>query len=240
MENAGIDITFDLRNDANGKDPDSASKTLRLYHKLLWSKKLPNGKDFILSDSVENVYLYHKSELGEYFLSSDAFIHTYWHWKRTKDLIEKIPIDELEYFEYLSYTIGGIIIFPYNRVNNLPTMNQERGCNMKINDRIDLTLECIKLYYNGEDSPLYKTIKRYDNFFKLFDNFKGYCEHFLLQDLVSNDYLKINFFLPFNGFVHNPLPINVDEYNLYKKNSIEFLHKRNSRINEYNLIKIND
>jgi hypothetical protein len=233
MEKIKMDITFDLRSDANGKDPDSSSKTLRLYHKTLWSKKLPNGKDFILTDTVDNVYLYHKSELGEYFLSSDAFIHTYWHWKRTQDLIKNIPNDELEYFEYLSYTIGGIIIFPYNRVDNLPTMNQERGCNIKINDRMDLTLQCIKLYYNDEDSPLFKTIKRYDNYFKLFDNFEGYCKYFLLQDLVSKDFLNINFFLPFNGFIHNPLPNNVDEYNKYKKNSIEFLHKRNNRIKEY-------
>ena len=226
IEKEQINIAYDMRIDSEGKDPDSASKTLRLYHKLLWSKKLPNEKDFILSDTIENVYLYHKSESGEFFLSSDAFIHTYWHWKRTKELIKKIPIDELEYFEYLSYTIGGIIIFPFNRVNNLPTMNQERGCNFKINDRMDLTLECIKLYYNNEDSPLYKTIKRYDNFFKLFYNFKGYCEYFLLQDLVLNDFLNIKFFLPFNGFINNPLPNNIDEYNIYKKNSIEYLHKR--------------
>lgn len=31
----GIDITFDFRSDAGGKDPDAYSPTLRRYHQLL-------------------------------------------------------------------------------------------------------------------------------------------------------------------------------------------------------------
>jgi hypothetical protein len=38
-----IDIAFDFRSDAGGKDPDVYSPTLRAYHKLLWSKSLPSG-----------------------------------------------------------------------------------------------------------------------------------------------------------------------------------------------------
>jgi hypothetical protein len=236
MEIERIDITYDLRTDSNGKDPDSHSKTLKMYHKLLWSKKLSNGKHFLLSDSVEGVYLYHKSDLGEYFLSSDAFIHTYFTWQRTQDLIKQIPEKELEYFNYISYTIGGIILFPANKLNGLNTMNQERGTNKYINDRMDLTLECIRRYYGNEDSPLFQTIKRYNDFFGLFDNFKGYCEYFLLQDLVSENFSRINFFLPFNDFIYNVLPKDVDEYNEYKRNSIDFLNKRNNRIKEYSKI----
>jgi hypothetical protein len=228
-----IDITYDMRTDSNGKDPDSHSKTLKMYHKLLWSKKLPNGKDFLLYDNIEGKYLYHKSDLGEYSLTSDAFIHTYSTWQRTKDLIKLIEKSEIEYFNYISYTIGGIILFPGNPINGLSTLNQERGTNKYINDRMDLTLECIKRYYDNEDSPLFQTIKRYSDFFKLFDDFKDYCDYFLLQDLVTENYKKINFFLPFNDFIYNVLPKNVDEYNDYKKNSIDFLNKRNNRISEY-------
>jgi hypothetical protein len=231
-----IDITYDVRTDSNGKDPDSYSKTLKSYHKYLWSKKLPNGKDFLLSDSIEGIYLYHKSDLGEYFLSSDAFIHTYGSWQRTQNLIKQIQKSDLEYFNYISYTIGGTIIFPSNQINGLSTMNQERGTNKYINDRMDLTLECIRRYYNNEDSPLFQTIKRYNNFFELFDNFKGYCDYFLLQDLTSENYSIINFFLPFNGFTYNILPKDIDEYNKYKSNSIDFLNKRNNRIKEYSKI----
>jgi hypothetical protein len=68
----------------------------------------------------------------------------------------------------------------------------------------------------------------------LFDNFRGYCEYFLLQDLVTENYSKINFFLPFNDFIYNVLPKNVDEYNEYKMNSIELINKRSNIIKEYN------
>ncbi len=63
-----IDITFDFRLDTpEGKDPDAHSPTLRRYHKLLWSKPLPNGVVFTLDDTTPRVYLHHRSEKGEYF-----------------------------------------------------------------------------------------------------------------------------------------------------------------------------
>ena len=229
-----IDVTYDVRKDSSGKDPDSHSKILKMYHKYLWSKKLPNGKDFFLVDSVDGWYLDHNSDLGKYYLTSDAFIHTYSTWKRNQDLIKQIPEKEIEYFNYISYTIGGCILFPGNRINGLSTLNQERGTNKYINDRMDLTLECIRRYYDNENSPLFETIKRYDDFFELFSNFKGYCEYFLLQDLTIENYSKIKYFLPFSGFEYNILPKNTDEYFEYKKNSIEFLNKRNEKIVEYN------
>jgi hypothetical protein len=45
-----IDITFDLRTDAIGKnpDPDASSPTLLRYHHLLWTKPLPSGRHFEL------------------------------------------------------------------------------------------------------------------------------------------------------------------------------------------------
>jgi hypothetical protein len=43
-----IDITFDFRTDATGKnpDPDASSPTLLRYHRLLWSKPLPSSRHF--------------------------------------------------------------------------------------------------------------------------------------------------------------------------------------------------
>ena len=53
-----IDITFNVYTDANGGDPDSTSPTLRYYHKMLWSKKLPNGEKLELTDKkVERIYI---------------------------------------------------------------------------------------------------------------------------------------------------------------------------------------
>lgn len=59
-----LDIAFNVYTDANGGDPDSTSPTLRSYHKLLWSKPLPNGRTFELDNKKSGTYLYHKSELG--------------------------------------------------------------------------------------------------------------------------------------------------------------------------------
>jgi len=43
-----IDTDFNFYSDSNGGDPDNASPTLRRYHKILWSKRLPNGEIFEL------------------------------------------------------------------------------------------------------------------------------------------------------------------------------------------------
>jgi len=72
MEQMIIDTNFNFYSDARGGDPDRTSPTLQKYHKILWSKPLPNGKLFELRDNKKGVYLYHKSELGEFFLASDA------------------------------------------------------------------------------------------------------------------------------------------------------------------------
>lgn len=47
-----------------------------------------------------------------------------------------------------------------------------------ISDRWDLTLECIRRYYNGEDSPLYNVFLNDKAFFDLFVDFKGYVDFF--------------------------------------------------------------
>ena len=76
--------------------------------------------------------------------------------------------------------MGGMIIFPANRVEGKSTINGARGFHPLIKDRIDLTLECIRRYYNNEISPLTEVLTRYTDFFALFGNFKGYVEFFLL------------------------------------------------------------
>ena len=83
-----IDINFDVYSDTpEGRDPDSHSPTLRMYHKTLWSKHLPNGVKFDLDYSKPRL-LHHKSELGEYFLSSDAIGHTYKHVKKMSHIVD--------------------------------------------------------------------------------------------------------------------------------------------------------
>ena len=226
-----IDTNFHFYSDTpSGKDPDTFSPTLRRYHKLLWSKPLPSGFDFNLTDTTTKVYLHHKSELGEFFLSSDAIGQTYSRQKRMSDIVNQIPSHEIDTFRKSSGTIGGYIIFPSHKVNNKMTINGSRGINHKIKDRFDLTLECIRRHYFNEDNPLSDTLQRYNDFLSLFQNFQGYVDFFLLQDLVKDDYLSIKFNLPFVGFDNPALPDSVEDYRLYKKNVTDFVLARNQRI----------
>ncbi len=226
-----IDITFNFYSDSKGRDPDSASPTLRKYHKILWSKPLPNGIFFELRDDKKGVYLYHKSELGEFFLGSDAITHSYKNHKRKRWLTEQIPNEVNELFDVGS-TIGAYIIFPNNRIDGKNTINQARGVNVLIDDRFDLTLECIRRFYLGHKSPLYSTLLRYSKFFSLFENFEGYVNFFLLNDLVDENY-NIKFYLPFDDFKTRPSFSDINQYLVYKENVIKFVMARNKRIENY-------
>lgn len=226
-----IDTTFNFYSDANGGDPDSTSPTLRKYHKILWSKSLSNGKTFDLSDEKNGAYLYHKSELGEFFLGSDAITHSYRNQKRKNWIVKQIPEEVNELFNAGS-TIGAYIIFPNKRIDGNHTINQARGVNSLIDDRFDLTLECIRLFYLGQKSPLYDTLLRYKDFFDLFDNFIGYIQFFLLDDILDEN-KNIKFYLPFDNFKTRPNFTDVSEYQLYKKGVINFINSRNKRIDNY-------
>lgn len=227
--NTEIDINFDFRSDTPpDKDPDFHSKTLRRYHKYLWSKPLPNGKFFSLN---EGKYLYHKSDLGEFFLSSDAITHSYRKVKRMSHIVSEIPHEVVSFLSF-GCTIGAYTLFPSNRVDGKPTINGARGMNHKIGDRFDITLECIRLYYEGKDSPLSATFKRYDDFFSLFEGFSGYVNFFLFQDLVAENYSTVKFHLPFNDFDRSPLPSDINEYLQYKENTIKFVTARSQRMLE--------
>ena len=223
-----VDTTFNVYSDADGGDPDSTSPTLRLFHKMLWSKPLPNGRLFQLSDNHSGAYLYHISELGEFFLGSDAITHSYKNHKRKYWITKQIPSEVNDLFDAGS-TIGAYILFPNNRIVGKHTINQARGVNSLIDDRFDLTLECIRLFYLRQQSPLYDTLLRYERFFDLFDDFIGYVKFFLLDDLVDESQ-KIKFYLPFDNFKTEPTFVDVDEYLEYKRCVIDFIRSRNARI----------
>ena len=103
-----IDITFDMFSDTpEGKDPDTWSPTLRKYHKTLWNKRLPNGKISSL-DLETRQLLHHKSELGEFYLSSDCIGHTYSRTKSMSNIVNQISSSEIDLFYKLCSTIGSL------------------------------------------------------------------------------------------------------------------------------------
>lgn len=230
-----IDVAFDFRTDTTGPDPDRDSPMLRQYHRRLWSKRLPSGASFDLLDTYPDGYLDHCSpELGAFSLSSDTAINAYTHWVRMKPIIHQVPDRELEAFRTIMYTIGNMIVFPRNRIDGKPTINQERGVNSQILDRFDLTVECIRRHYLDQVSPLAPTLLRYDAFFALFGDFRNYVTFFLLDDLVADDG-SVKFFLPFDDdFPLDPWPRDVGAYAEYRRRSIEFIEARNNRIAHLN------
>jgi hypothetical protein len=230
-----IDIAFDFRSDTPpGKDPDSRSPTLRSYHRLLWSKELPGGGLFDLSETTPRAYLYHKSTLGEFILASDTVVPAFEKLRRLADVVAELQADEVSSFVSAIYTIGGMMVFPGNRIDGMMTINGARGFHRQIGDRFDLTVECIRRYYRGEDSPLFATLERYRSFFALFQSFQGYVDFFLLQDLTSPDYSAVRFFAPFESFdTSPPLPATVEAYRNYKRLATEFIEARNQRILEW-------
>lgn len=82
-----IDTALGVRRDAGGRDPDLYSRTLRSFHQQLWSKPLPGGAMFDL-----DARLHHKSDLGEFWLSSDSILHTYTRWVRPIRLVDVLAM----------------------------------------------------------------------------------------------------------------------------------------------------
>ena len=238
-----IDISYDFTLDSPGFwdnfwennggmgagscDPDSASKTLQRYHQILWSKELPCGLDMELERGTNGNYL----TWNDFRFGSDSIIVSFRYQKNRKILDEvakAIPNYKKFVEDYLltAYTIGGFILFPKHQ----NSINQCRGTHPLIGDRWDLTLECIRRFYAGEESPLSDVLSRDKKFFDLFVDFKGYVDYFLLQDCVSNDYSSVNIWMGAGDFTENPFPHTVEQYLSWIETEMIFLEKRNKRI----------
>jgi hypothetical protein len=224
-----IDIDFDFRKDSKCGDADTDSQKLYDAHKFLWNKTLPCGKWFdlkIIGDNYGRLLL--KNHLCDY-LSSDRMC-PHFDGKYNGKFDGWLSDVEREELQYKVRTIGGHIIFPARKKNGF-TINQARGVSRIICDRFDLTLECIRRFYQNEQSPLYDTLTRYKDFFDLFINFRGYVDFFLLQDFIDKEE-RIKFSLPFDNFNRPALPQTGDEYRNYKICTIGFMNSRNKRILE--------
>jgi hypothetical protein len=194
---------------------------------------LPRGDPFDLDDTKPGAYLHHLSARGEFYLTSDTAMRSFVKYQRMAGIIPLISESEWEQFDTVTYQMGGMMLFPGRQIHGRWTINQERGPNSQIADRLDLTVECIRRHYLGETSPLAEALTRYGDFFALFEDFNGYTDFFLLQDLVSDDSLAVKFFMPFTDFGTSPLPSTVEVYQHYRRNAIRFVEARNRRMAEY-------
>ena len=227
MKDFDFDIHFDFRTDSGGVDPDKGSPTLRRYHRLLWSKKLPNGETMKLTHDNGGYLKWKDFEFG-----SDAMINGLFYARAKNSVPELRRIlrdydDFVEEFEHQSWTIGGEIIFPQHG----NSMNQLRGTNPYIRDRWDLTMECIRRFYKGEDSPLYEVLDRDRSFYELFVDFKGYVDFFCLQDCVTADCSSVIFWQDDCDLTHTmPSPRTAGEHIVWTEKSLQFVRERAERM----------
>lgn len=245
------DWTLDY-DDGPGMDPDKDSVTLRQYHQHLWSGRplpgLPDGG--VLDLQPEGPGLVDRA-LGprffatqeSLFLKSDRAISNWWRWESTQALRKDPAFDaKVEASNRPLDNMGGIILFPGHKVGG-NSINQVKGFDLRtvLADRLDLTVECVRLGYEGvfdaDLNPLGPTLWRYWDFFALFGSFAGYVDFWLLQDLLAGDGRHVHFFLEgeigdYDFHRGGPLPTSVTEYDRYLETAQAFVLRRNRRMVE--------
>jgi len=171
-------------------------------------------------------------------LSSDTIASTHRRYRhRGIDVFwEALTPEERERYDRGFYTIGGFIVFPRRR----GSLNQRRGTAHEIDDRFDLTLECIRRYYEGlitsDSNPLGDTLLADKDFFDLFGQgaagFTAYVNFFHLAGLVDDG--RVRWFDEHDAgdrvFTTSPLPKTLDEYVRYLDNVLAFVETRNGAI----------
>lgn len=240
------------------KDPDAHSARLKACHQALWSKKLPT--EGVIDLRPDGLGL--RDQVSGEFLKSDAAMPVWERWGEvkgllngTEELLQQEGLGSIHDLGWRLYDMGGMVLFPGHRVDGRWTINQAKGCSrFKIADRLDLTLECIRLYYELLDAragvvddlpegyssvnPLGDVLHRYRSFFDLFGSFEGYIGFWLLDDLVVKDEagLRVDFLLPRDSSAaydftrERALPADEHEYFTFLKVSDDFVAKRNRRM----------
>jgi hypothetical protein len=217
------------------EDADEWSPLLRQRHRELWNKSLPTGE---VLDLTADLTVESPIALRGLRLSSDTIANAHQRYLRSPAaaLWDALPPAEQRRYDRGFYRIGAFIVFPCHS----QSVNQRRGTSGQIYDRFDLTLECIRLYYEGgtaiERNPLGDVLRFDSKFFHLFgygvQGFNSYVEFFHLEDLV--DAGRIRWFDDFDGpewiFSNAPLPKTQAAYRRYLDNVLRFVDNRSRTI----------
>jgi hypothetical protein len=239
-------------------DPDWYGYQLYNFHEALWNiQRLKFSNIPELRNNSDYKYNNKKSVGGQYSrvlsnanssirLGSDSVMNIYWHRIDMRKFISELIKNKNNDFkifirEYLkkANTIGGFVLFP----RHPQSINQNRGTNSLIDDRFDLTLECIRRYYdkNDQENPLYNVLRTDNDFFEMFGSFEKYAEFFCLNksydekqnwvkdgqvlSLLNNQPLDDYDF----GKTTNPLPT-ADNWWTFYDNIMDRLDARNEQI----------
>jgi hypothetical protein len=239
---SAIDPDFDFADDyRNGRDPDRWSQRLYDWQLLLWSRNVSGIKPFELEVVWSAGYTMRLTADGRSFrLASDGLMQTWstpgWRRRFAPEVSEEIEADRSDFFRIAS-TIGGYLLWPLNRPDqDGHSINQVRGRTREIDDRFDLTLECIRRAYDVPDAynPLRECLDRYWDFFELFGDFETYVRFWLLDDQLTPDGGVRSFMTGKRIDEFRPVGVaqTVEEYVRFREGSIRFVLTRNQRIRE--------
>ncbi len=191
-------------------DPDVNSYNLYEAHIRVWNiqhKKFKNNKD---ENPLKDIERHGRcrceivTQDDKIILGSDSIMSIYWHrtfgnmrylMKEIKDCIEISEkhsefcsdVKETNYKKFIenylqqANTIGGFMLFPRHDCS----INQARGMSDRIQDRFDLTLECIRRMYESGfptgSNPLFDMSKEDKEYFEMFGSFGNYAKFFCLN-----------------------------------------------------------
>jgi hypothetical protein len=229
-------------------DPDGYSSQLRKSHQRLWTKPLPDGQSLEVSARLWADYLRVTSIPGNWTLGSDIItsIHS-----------KAEPVDSQALHGFANghvcefSTIGGYMVFPNQIAQQVPpqpnpavrrwSINQARGMDGRISDRFDLTLEAIRLLYEGtvdlSENPIGDVLGAYRWWFDLFgqgvDGFLAYAKFFFLTPMLDPQG-RVKPFAPLALGFDDALPRNdATAYRAYVAAQRAFVSRRNELISEW-------
>ena len=248
FDNIDIRTSEKIYNNAGLPDPDAFSEILYDYFAEIWNLNYPNSK----VKKIWNGNAWELIGIKDNFLrlGTDSIMSIYWHRFNMREFIIKLIEGKKYDFqifirEYLkkANTIGGFVLFP----RHIQSINQRRGTNSQIDDRFDLTLECIKRYYTNREksetesnyNPLSSVLKNDATFFDMFGKgeagFKNYAEFFCLNEswVENGQVLNLMNNEPLDNwdFKKEPLPQNLEEWWWkFYENIMSRLDARNEQI----------
>jgi hypothetical protein len=184
------------------------------------------------------------SEPPEWSLGSDNFATT--HTSSLPDLATAIPgYTKGHVHEFC--TIGGYTVFPNGLSQTRPTkqsarrwtLNQARGCDPRVSDRFDLTLEAIRLYFAGitnrVENPLGDVVDAYGWFFDRFgrgsEGFQAYVDYFFLDPFVTRGRVRPLYCGSLD--YADALPREASEYHSYIEGQRQAVGQRNKLIAQW-------
>lgn len=227
------------------KDPDKVNPQLRQAHRLLWSKAPRGRQPLVLSALKWSDYLKVVSSPDGWTVGSDNFATT--HTNALRAFAERLEgFTDGHLCEFC--TIGGYIVFPNRLAQQRPTttnptarrwsVNQARGMERQISDRFDLTLEAIRLFYEGtvhrNENPIGDVLEAYRWWFELFgkgtDGFLAFADFFLLTPMLDGQGL-VKPFKPLTLAFDHALPKDDETaYRAYIADQLDFVRRRNELI----------